>query len=203
MSIDDAFLKPSSSQLFGPEPPVRLSRAPPPHPSKFCCNTLSSSCAAYMICCAAQCEIILSLFAMTISTKNDEQVWWHNAQWIVILTCRLLQFPSCLIAFVGIRRKNPALIVPFIMSQVSLGSYADLHTYIQLISHCASSSSLLKYSASSPILLIVLPIVFYAIVLILFIYFMYRIVRSITIQGVAYDIRSAPIEISVTNDFSL
>ncbi|CAI2350341.1 unnamed protein product [Caenorhabditis sp. 36 PRJEB53466] len=178
-------LKPSSSQMFGPID-IRL----PPHkdsrlehrvrlaPERMCFGTVRPQTAAYLICIAALHEITFGTILVFASDYGEKENWYQSAQWLVILTCRLLQYPSCFISLFGIRNNNPALIVPFMLSQVSLGSYADLHTYIQLVSKCSPSAAM---PTTSPIILIVIPILVYAGVLMFFIYNMYMIVKCFTV----------------------
>ncbi|CAL2040505.1 unnamed protein product [Caenorhabditis brenneri] len=182
-------LKPSSSQMFGPID-IHLPRKDSRHhhhlrnlrarlaPERLCFGTMRPQTAAYLICIAALHEITFGTILVFASDYGEKESWYHSAQWLVILTCRLLQYPSCLIALFGIRNNNPALIVPFMLSQVSLGSYADLHTYIQMVSKCSPSAPL---PTTSPIVLIVIPILVYAGVLMFFIYNMYMVVKCITV----------------------
>uniref|UniRef100_A0A8R1HX75 Uncharacterized protein n=2 Tax=Caenorhabditis japonica TaxID=281687 RepID=A0A8R1HX75_CAEJA len=198
-------LKPSSSQMFGPIDCHVARREQRRHrlaPDRLCCGALRPQTAAYLICIAALHEITFGTILVFASDYGEQESWYHNAQWLVILTCRLLQFPSCLIALFGIRNNNPAFIVPFMLSQVSLGSYADLHTYIQLVSKCSGFAPI---ATTSPILLIVIPILVYAVVLMFFIYNMYMIVKCITVirgSGVEGG-PSQPSERSVNDDLFL
>ncbi|CAI5448356.1 unnamed protein product [Caenorhabditis angaria] len=134
---------------------------------------MSSFCAYFIVFLIFQ-EITIGL-AIAIYNK-------FSPQWLIIIVCRILQYPTCFLAIFGVRKSNPAMIVPFMLSQVSLGSYADLHTYIQLVSLCNSSSSKESFVFSNPIILIVLPVLIYSSLLVIFIYSMYTIVREITVS---------------------
>lgn len=104
-------------------------------------------------------------------------------QLVVLIFCRLLQYIPAFLALLGNYIHRASLLIPFMMSQISLGSYADLQTYMQIISRFQKSNpdSILLIT---PLLYMVLPILLYAMLLVLFIYVMYEIIRYANVANV-------------------
>ncbi|CAD6190739.1 unnamed protein product [Caenorhabditis auriculariae] len=145
---------------------------------------------------------------LVVATQSDDE-WWRSAPWTVILVCRLLQLPAAAFALFGVYRNSASYLIPFMLSQaetprnafdelidsmprrcqaISLGSYADLHSYMHVVSrHRATKPSNIFFS--SPLLFLVLPILIYALALIAFIYAMYQAIRFINIKRMGNDVK--------------
>ncbi|PAV89789.1 hypothetical protein WR25_22443 [Diploscapter pachys] len=154
--FDDSIMEPSTSNETERKLPLKDIDVYEKE-NRFCYGYLSPTYVANAIIIALIQEITLGLI-LAIRVEND---WWMHPQLVVLILCRLLQYIPAVLALLGNYIHRASLLIPFMMSQISLGSYADLQTYMQIISRFQKSSpdSILLIT---PLLYMVLPILLYA-----------------------------------------
>ncbi|KAJ1368710.1 hypothetical protein KIN20_029967 [Parelaphostrongylus tenuis] len=143
---------------------------------RFCRGGVSAKYLSNMIIIALIQEISVGLILATASPN-----WFREPRFIILTACRIAQLLPCFLALAGNYTNNATLLVPFMLSQISLGSYADLSTYMILIQDFRSTYPDL-WIFISPMLYVVLPIFIYAILLLLCIYITNKSIKFVTMK---------------------
>lgn len=92
---------------------------------------------------------------------------------MVLMICRLLQMPPLGILYIGLYKCRRFYLLPFALSQVTIGPFTDISTFIMIIENFE------KYKLDLPFktygwLNIVLPLLGYTIIVIFLMYLLYK-----------------------------
>ncbi|KAE9419081.1 hypothetical protein Angca_000630, partial [Angiostrongylus cantonensis] len=143
---------------------------------RFCRGGVSAKYLSNMIIIALIQEISVGLILATASPN-----WFREPRFVILTACRVAQLLPCFLALAGNYTNNATLLVPFMLSQISLGSYADLSTYMLLIQNFRSTYPDF-WIFVSPVLYVVLPIFIYAALLLLCIYVTNKSIKFVTMK---------------------
>ncbi|CAJ0584416.1 unnamed protein product, partial [Mesorhabditis spiculigera] len=104
---------------------------------------------------------------------------FHNHDWqspsnLPLTPIRLFQLLTVAICYIGLWRHKCYYLVPFIVFQLTLGSYADLTTWMLLVKAHSQKDTVPPVYFSTPLIYLVLPILIYAAFCVFFTYVMYK-----------------------------
>ncbi|EYC37419.1 hypothetical protein Y032_0793g2386 [Ancylostoma ceylanicum] len=169
--FDAEKMHPSTSQDLSQQSLSNSNRSDSTADYRFCHGGVSAKYLSNMIIIALIQEISVGLILATAPLN-----WFRQPKFIILTACRVFQLVPCFLALAGNYTNNATLLVPFMLSQISLGSYADLSTYMLLIQDFQNSHPDLWLFAS-PLLYVVLPIFIYAVLLLLCIYVINKAIK--------------------------
>lgn len=174
--MDEEKMRPSTSQDLSEQSLSRSNRSDSTAEYRFCHGGVSAKYLSNMIIIALIQEISVGLI---LATAPHE--WYREPRFVILTACRIVQLVPCFLALAGNYANNAPLLVPFMLSQISLGSYADLTTYMLLVQNLQSSNPNLWIFAS-PLLYVVLPILIYAFLLLLCIYITNKSIKFVNMK---------------------
>uniref|UniRef100_A0A0K0EWS7 Uncharacterized protein n=1 Tax=Strongyloides venezuelensis TaxID=75913 RepID=A0A0K0EWS7_STRVS len=137
-----------------------------------CCFNLFHAKIVTFICCTLVLhEIVLGTIYLVGLEEFAKKEW----QIIGIFVMRLFQLPPTATAYYSLWRCNPYLIIPFGISQICIGSFADIFTILRVIKDLDEHNSLLlPFTGSFEIFNILIPLVIYILLAISLIWILYR-----------------------------
>ncbi|CAJ0602989.1 unnamed protein product [Cylicocyclus nassatus] len=174
--FDAEKMRPSTSQDLSQDSISRSNRSDSTAEYRFCHGGVSAKYLSNMIIIALIQEISVGLILATEPVN-----WFRQPKFIILTACRVLQLVPCFLALAGNYTNNATLLVPFMLSQISLGSYADLSTYMLLIQNYQDSHPDVWLFAS-PLLYVVIPIFIYALLLLLCIYITNKSIQFVNMK---------------------
>ncbi|KAK6746663.1 hypothetical protein RB195_000124 [Necator americanus] len=174
--IFDAEMNPSTSQDLSQQSLSQSNRSDSTADYRFCHGGVSAKYLSNMIIIALIQEISVGLILSTAPVD-----WFREPKFIILTTCRVLQLIPCFLALAGNYTNNATLLVPFMLSQTSLGSYADLSTYMLLIQNFQDAHPDFWLFAS-PLLYVVIPVLIYAVLLLLCIYITNKSIKFVNMK---------------------
>uniref|UniRef100_A0A0N4Z7Y0 Very-long-chain (3R)-3-hydroxyacyl-CoA dehydratase n=1 Tax=Parastrongyloides trichosuri TaxID=131310 RepID=A0A0N4Z7Y0_PARTI len=138
---------------------------------RCCFNLFHAKIVTFVFCTLVLHEIVLGGIYLL---GRDE---FAKGDWTVVgvFIIRLLQLPPVTIAYYSLWRCNPYLIIPFGVSQVCIGSFADIFTLLKILKELdAENSILLPFEGVFEIFNILIPLVIYIFLAICLIWVLYR-----------------------------
>ncbi|KAK6052317.1 hypothetical protein COOONC_10178 [Cooperia oncophora] len=172
----DEKMHPSTSQDLSEQCSSRSNRSDSTADYRFCHGGVSAKYLSNMIIIALIQEISVGLI---LATADPE--WFREPRFIILTACRIVQLVPCFLALAGNYTNNATLLVPFMLSQISLGSYADLTTYMLLVQNFQANHPDF-WLFSTPLLYVVLPILLYAALLMLCIYITNKSIKFVNLK---------------------
>jgi len=91
---------------------------------------------------------------------------------LAVLICRFLQLPCCGLLYVGLWLERHQLLAPFAVSQVTLGCFADISTFVLLLNQARKQNNPLLLNPDW--LNLVLPLIVYALVIVWLVLTLFR-----------------------------
>ncbi|CAJ0933033.1 unnamed protein product, partial [Mesorhabditis belari] len=137
--------------------------------ARCCFGRFSSKIGAYLFTSFFAHEIAI---AMIYTLKRHH--WSTISLDIPLLTIRCCQLITVAIAYFGLWKHKHYFLIPFIVSQLTLGAYSDLSTWMILVKEQSSKGKVPSVFFSTPLFYLVLPILLYASLCIFFTYVMYK-----------------------------
>ncbi|WKY07407.1 hypothetical protein Q1695_007113 [Nippostrongylus brasiliensis] len=174
--IDEEKMHPSTSQDLSEQSLPPSNRSDSTADYRFCHGGVSAKYLSNMIIIALIQEISVGLILATSSPN-----WYWEPRFVILTACRIVQLVPCFLALAGNYSNNATLLVPFMLSQISLGSYADLTTYMLLIQNVQANHPDFWLFAS-PLLYVVLPMLIYACLLLLCIYITNKSIKFVNLK---------------------
>uniref|UniRef100_A0A7I4YNX2 ABC2_membrane domain-containing protein n=1 Tax=Haemonchus contortus TaxID=6289 RepID=A0A7I4YNX2_HAECO len=174
--LDEEKMRPSTSQDLSDQSLSRSNRSDSTADYRFCHGGVSAKYLSNMIIIALIQEISVGLI---LATADPE--WFREPRFIILTACRIVQLVPCFLALAGNYTNNATLLVPFMLSQISLGSYADLTTYMLLVQNFQANHPDFWLFAN-PLLYVVLPILLYACLLMFCIYVTNKSIKFVNLK---------------------
>ncbi|CAI4222054.1 unnamed protein product [Auanema sp. JU1783] len=140
---------------------------------RFCRGGISAKSLSNMIIIALIQEITCGLIFAT-----RDELWYSNLQMLFLAACRIIQLAPCFCALLGNYRNNAVLVFPFMIIQTTVGSYADIQSYLVLLQDWRDVSSDL-FLLSSPFYYLVIPLFGYVLALLLVLYIQYKSMKIV------------------------
>ncbi|CEF61440.1 Hypothetical protein SRAE_0000056400 [Strongyloides ratti] len=138
---------------------------------RCCFNLFHAKIVTFIYCTLVLHEIVLG--AIYLAGREE----FVNKEWetIGIFLIRLFQLPPVFIAYYSLWKCNPYFIIPFGVSQVCIGSFADIFTILRIIRDLDANNSLfLPFEGCYKILNILLPLLIYILLAISLLWVLYR-----------------------------
>uniref|UniRef100_A0AC34QHQ4 Uncharacterized protein n=1 Tax=Panagrolaimus sp. JU765 TaxID=591449 RepID=A0AC34QHQ4_9BILA len=138
---------------------------------RVCCRLFHVKIATYVFCTLVLQEIVGGLiFLITHDTVRGGNI---NCRIIVLIICRLLQLPSLGLLYVGLYQCKQFYLLPFAFTQVTIGSFVDISSFIMILEQAERSKFGLPFHTFEW-LNVVLPLMAYTALVILLMFLLYR-----------------------------
>ncbi|KHN82199.1 hypothetical protein Tcan_08972 [Toxocara canis] len=109
-------------------------------------------------------EIVIGI--LYLLSRDEIKYSNFNIRFIVVFLCRLLQLPFAGVMYVALWLQKRMLILPFVISQLTLGCFADIASLVMVTNELEESHSWLPFSGSLRWLNLVLPLFIYTVLVV-------------------------------------
>jgi hypothetical protein len=138
---------------------------------RICFELLHIKIGTYVFCTLVLQEIVFGLIFLL--TRDEVKRGDITARIVILMLCRIIQMPPLAFLYAGLYKYKRFFLLPFALSQVTLGPFADISTFMMIVKDYEDNSYPLPFLAL-PWLNIVIPLFIYMVVVVLLMYVLYR-----------------------------
>uniref|UniRef100_A0A914Y3Y8 Uncharacterized protein n=1 Tax=Panagrolaimus superbus TaxID=310955 RepID=A0A914Y3Y8_9BILA len=125
---------------------------------RICFGLLHIKIGTYVFCTLVLQEIVFGLIFLL--TRDEVKKGDITARIVILMLCRIIQMPPLAFLYAGLYKYKPFFLLPFALSQVTLGPFADISTFMMIVKDYEDNSYPLPFQAL-PWLNIVIPLFIY------------------------------------------